>query len=94
MNEQMQQKTIDLARGLFLVRYNGGDDKLSLPQGKSVEIINGEIPADSGKYEWGTTVSKAYPPNDNTKYFTDNLPLMDWLRQFVPSHVTDVDEPF
>jgi len=58
------------------------------------EIINGEVPADKGKYEWGTTVSKAYLPNDNTKYFTDNLSLMDWLRQFVPPHVTEVDEPF
>ncbi|MBO9571037.1 MAG: ATP-binding cassette domain-containing protein [Chitinophagaceae bacterium] len=58
------------------------------------EIINGELAADAGKYEWGTTVTKAYLPNDNSKYFTDNLPLMDWLRQYVPSHVTDVDEPF
>lgn len=58
------------------------------------EIINGEATADKGKYEWGTTVSKAYLPNDNTKYFTDNLSLMDWLRQYVPPHITDVDEPF
>jgi ATPase subunit of ABC transporter with duplicated ATPase domains len=58
------------------------------------EIINGEATADKGKYEWGTTVSKAYLPNDNTKYFTGNLSLMDWLRQYVPPHVTDVDEPF
>ncbi len=58
------------------------------------EIINGEINADAGKYEWGSTVAKAYLPNDNTKFFTDNLSLMDWLRQYVPSHVTDVDEPF
>jgi ATPase subunit of ABC transporter with duplicated ATPase domains len=58
------------------------------------EIINGETTADKGKYEWGTTVSKAYLPNDNSKYFTDNLTLMDWLRQYVPPHVTDVDEPF
>src|SRR4051812_39482811 len=58
------------------------------------DIINGESKADSGKFEWGTTVSKAYLPNDNTKYFTDNLSLMDWLRQYVPPHVTDVDEPF
>lgn len=58
------------------------------------EIINGEAKADAGHYEWGTTVSKAYLPNDNAKYFTENLPLMDWLRQFVPPHVTDVDEPF
>ena len=58
------------------------------------EIINGELQADKGKYEWGTTVSKAYLPNDNSKYFTSNLSLMDWLRQYVPPHVTDVDEPF
>ena len=58
------------------------------------EIINGEAAPDKGKYEWGTTVSKAYLPNDNTKFFTGNLTLMDWLRQYVPPHVTDVDEPF
>ena len=49
---------------------------------------------DKGKFEWGTTVSKAYLPNDNTEYFPQNLNLMDWLRQYVPPHVTDVDEPF
>ena len=60
------------------------------------EIINGEATADGGKYEWGGTVTKAYLPNDNSKYFADqgNLNLMDWLRQYVPQHVTDVDEPF
>ncbi len=58
------------------------------------EIINGEAPADSGKYEWGGTVTKAYLPNDNSKYFTTSYNLMDWLRQYVPPHVTDVDEPF
>ncbi|MBC7851757.1 MAG: ATP-binding cassette domain-containing protein, partial [Chitinophagaceae bacterium] len=58
------------------------------------EIINGELKADSGKYEWGTTVTTAYLPNDNSKYFEKNMPLMDWLRQFVPPHVRDVDEPF
>lgn len=31
MNDLTQQKTIDLARGLFLVRYNGADDKTSPP---------------------------------------------------------------
>ena len=58
------------------------------------EVINGEIPADAGRYEWGSTVSRAYLPNDNSKFFTNNLSLMDWLRQYVPPHVTDVDEPF
>lgn len=59
------------------------------------EIINGEQAADGGKFEWGTTVTSAYLPNDNAKFFTDpSLNLMDWLRQYVPPHVTDVDEPF
>ena len=59
------------------------------------DIINGELHADSGKFEWGTTVTKAYLPNDNTEYFEgQHINLMDWLRQFVPPHVTDVDEPF
>ena len=51
--------------------------------------------ADNGKYDWGTTVTTAYLPNDNSEFFTDkNINLMDWLRQFAPAHVTDVDEPF
>ncbi|RYY21750.1 MAG: ATP-binding cassette domain-containing protein [Chitinophagaceae bacterium] len=58
------------------------------------EIITGNQKADKGSYEWGTTVSQAYLPNDNSRYFKSDLNLMDWLRQYVPSHVTDVDEPF
>jgi len=58
------------------------------------EIINGNIQADSGKYEWGTTITKAYLPIDNTAFFEEGLSLIDWLRQFVPSHVTEADEPF
>jgi ATPase subunit of ABC transporter with duplicated ATPase domains len=68
------------------------DDQLAITN--FFEIINSQIIADSGKYEWGSTVSKAYLPNDNTKFFTQDLPLMDWLRQYVPPHVTDADEPF
>jgi ATPase subunit of ABC transporter with duplicated ATPase domains len=59
------------------------------------EVIDNQAPADGGKFEWGTTVTNAYLPNDNAAFFTDkNLNLMDWLRQYVPPHVTDVDEPF
>ncbi len=57
-------------------------------------IINGEAQAANGKYEWGTTVTTAYLPVENNEYFTKDLNLMDWLRQYVPPHVTDVDEPF
>jgi ATPase subunit of ABC transporter with duplicated ATPase domains len=58
-------------------------------------VIIGQTAPDGGKFEWGTTVTKAYLPNDNSEYFTgQQINLMDWLRQFVPPHVTDVDEPF
>ncbi|RYY56282.1 MAG: ATP-binding cassette domain-containing protein, partial [Chitinophagaceae bacterium] len=57
-------------------------------------IITGNATADSGSFEWGTTVTHAYLPQENNEYFSSDLNLMDWLRQFVPPHVTDVDEPF
>lgn len=57
-------------------------------------IITAETLADSGSYEWGSTVTHAYLPQENAQYFNGDLSLMDWLRQYVPSHVTDADEPF
>jgi ATPase subunit of ABC transporter with duplicated ATPase domains len=59
------------------------------------EVINGKMNPDSGSFEWGTTITKAYLPNDNTEFFREkDLNLMEWLRQFVPPHITDVDEDF
>jgi ATPase subunit of ABC transporter with duplicated ATPase domains len=58
------------------------------------EIINGDLPPAGGKFEWGTTITKAYLPLENNEFFTNGLSLMDWLRQYVPPHVTDADEPF
>jgi len=58
------------------------------------EVINGQSKADHGHYEWGTTVTTAYLPVENDKFFKENLNLMDWLRQWVPEYITDVDEPF
>ncbi len=58
------------------------------------EIINNKMKADSGKYEWGTTITTSYLPNDNTEFFTGTLTLMDWLRQYVPPYVKEVDEDF
>jgi ATPase subunit of ABC transporter with duplicated ATPase domains len=48
------------------------------------EILNGNIKADSGTYDWGITTNQSYLPNDNSQFFTDgSLNLVDWLRQFV-----------
>lgn len=58
------------------------------------EVINNEAKAETGKFEWGTTVTTAYLPLENNDFFQNEFSLMDWLRQYVPSYVTDVDEPF
>jgi ATPase subunit of ABC transporter with duplicated ATPase domains len=58
------------------------------------EIINGNMEPGKGKYEWGTTITKAYLPVENNEFFGNGLTLMEWLRQYVPAHVTDADEPF
>ncbi|WP_346239490.1 ABC-F family ATP-binding cassette domain-containing protein [Niabella insulamsoli] len=57
-------------------------------------IVNDKAKATAGSFEWGTTITKAYLPVENSEYFQEDLNLMDWLRQYVPPHVTDVDEPF
>lgn len=58
------------------------------------EIINGNLKQDNGKFEWGTTITKAYLPVENNEFFQNGLTLIEWLRQYVPQHVTDADEPF
>ena len=58
------------------------------------DIINEEEQADAGKLEWGSTITKAYLPVEHNSFFTEGLNLMEWLRQYVPAHVTDADEPF
>ncbi|NBS19848.1 MAG: ATP-binding cassette domain-containing protein, partial [Flavobacteriia bacterium] len=46
------------------------------------EVINGNMPAESGKYEWGVTTTQAYLPLDNSSFFNSELSLVDWLRQW------------
>jgi ATPase subunit of ABC transporter with duplicated ATPase domains len=58
------------------------------------DIINNNGKADGGTYEWGTTITSAYLPMEHNSFFNEAYSLMDWLRQYVPTHVTDADEPF
>lgn len=46
------------------------------------EIINGNRQADAGSYKWGVTITTAYLPLDNTKFFQSDLNLVDWLSQY------------
>ncbi len=46
------------------------------------EILNGNRKPDSGKFQWGVTTTQSYLPADNASYFTENINLVDWLRQW------------
>ncbi len=46
------------------------------------EIINGNLEADAGTYQWGQTITTAYLPLNNSDYFRSELSLSDWLCQF------------
>jgi ATPase subunit of ABC transporter with duplicated ATPase domains len=53
-------------------------------------ILAGERKATGGDYNWGITIRAAYLPSDNTNFFSSNLNLIDWLRQYS----TDQDETY
>ena len=46
------------------------------------EIINGNRQADAGEYKWGVTITTAYLPLDNTKFFDSDMNLVGWLSQY------------
>jgi ATPase subunit of ABC transporter with duplicated ATPase domains len=46
------------------------------------EILNGEEKPDTGHFTFGTTITTAYLPNDNSRFFQTKISLIDWLRQY------------
>lgn len=90
LNIDNLSKSIDgqeLFKGVSFIVNKG--DKIALISKNSValtaffEILNGNLEADSGDFNFGTTISTAYLPNENHSYFEDKVGLIDWLRQYV-----------
>lgn len=55
------------------------------------DVLMDEAKADSGKFDWGVTITPTYFPLENTKFFEGvDLTLVDWLRQYS----TDKEETF
>ena len=46
------------------------------------DIINDKRKADKGSFQWGVTTNQSYLPADNSDFFTENISLVDWLRQW------------
>ena len=69
------------------INVNKGDkiaiiSKSSIAITSFFEILNDHIKPDSGVIKYGTTITKAYLPNDNSGFFQENISLVDWLRQY------------
>lgn len=77
---------VSLFKGLNFTLNKG--DKVAIISKNSVaitaffEILNGNQTADTGDFKYGTTITTAYLPNDNSSYFEYDQSLIDWLRQY------------
>jgi ATPase subunit of ABC transporter with duplicated ATPase domains len=84
-------KTIDgvtLLDNLDLTVNKG--DKIAFVGGNSLakttllQILAGELQADSGSVRWGVTITSSYFPKENSDYFAADLNLIEWLCQYPP----------
>jgi len=48
------------------------------------QILAGELEPDAGSCRWGVTITPAYFPKENSRYFDNDLNLIEWLCQFPP----------
>ncbi len=46
------------------------------------EILNGNQEPEKGEFSFGVTITTAYLPLDNTKFFDNDLNMLEWLSQF------------
>lgn len=84
-------KTIDGVKVLDNISFIvGHDDKIAFVGSNTLatttlfRILSGEMEPDEGEYKWGITTSNSYFPKDNTKDFSGEEIIVDWLMQYSP----------
>lgn len=65
--------------------------KNSMAMTRLFDILTNNAKADSGRFEFGQTITAGYLPVNNETFFQTNLNLQDWLRQFAPDGMDDQD---
>ena len=48
------------------------------------DILFGLQAPEAGTFSWGTTITPAYFPKENSAFFDTDINLVDWLRQYSP----------
>ena len=46
------------------------------------EILSGDVKPDEGQFNWGVTITTAYLPMENSRYFEGEQTLVEWLSMF------------
>jgi ATPase subunit of ABC transporter with duplicated ATPase domains len=84
-------KTIDGVKVLDKLTFIvGKEDKIAFvgPNTQATtllfKILSGEIEPDEGSYKWGITTNVSYFPKDNTKLFSGDETIVDFLMPFSP----------
>ncbi|MBZ4203698.1 ABC-F family ATP-binding cassette domain-containing protein [Mycoplasma tauri] len=80
-----QNVSFTLAKGEKMVLI-GEDD---IAKTKFLECLMGITKPTSGTVKWGQTVKFTYYPNDNSKYFNDEMSIIEWLAQWPPYNSTE-----
>ena len=57
-----------------------------------LEILMGNLEADSGKYNWGQTITTAYFPQNTTDLVTGDEVLPQWIQGFDPNGILMIFE--
>jgi len=93
LSKSIQGKSLFKGLDLFVNR----GEKIAFLSKDSVAIttlfqtLMGETEPETGWFKFGQTVTTAYLPNDNDKYFKEDTNLLDWLRQY---STTEKDEVY
>lgn len=84
-------KTIDGVKVLDNISFIiNRDDKVAFVGSNTLasttlfKILAGEMEPDEGEYKWGITTNQSYFPKDNTKEFSVDETIVDWLMPYSP----------
>ncbi|SFV90353.1 ABC transporter ATP-binding protein uup [hydrothermal vent metagenome] len=101
-NEVLEVKAISKSYGDEKVLENitfkvNKGDKIALIGANGVgkttllEILMGNLEADSGSYSWGQTITTSYFPQNTTDIVTGDVELPQWIQGFDPKwHIDDI----
>ncbi|QBF34415.1 ATP-binding cassette domain-containing protein [Mycoplasmopsis phocirhinis] len=80
-----QNVSFTLSKGEKMVLI--GDDDIA--KTRLLEVLLGLKQPTSGSVKWGQTIKHTYYPNDNKKYFTQQMSILDWISQWPLENTTE-----